>query len=107
DRESQMPIVMNMRWGGVTPEQYEQAREQVGWERRPPDGGVNPITSFTEGGLRVTDVWETADDFNRFAESRLMPVVQELGIEGAPEVTSSGLQAVWNPGVAQVAAARA
>jgi len=27
-----MPIVMNMRWDRVTPEQYEQAREQVGWE---------------------------------------------------------------------------
>jgi hypothetical protein len=40
-------------------------------------------------------------------ESRLMPVVQELGIEGEPEVTFSELQAVWNPGVAQVAAARA
>ena len=28
-----MPIVMNMRWDGVTPEQYEVAREQVGWEQ--------------------------------------------------------------------------
>ena len=102
-----MPIVMNMRWGGVTPEQYEQAREQVGWEQRAPDGGIIHIASFTQDGLRVTDVWETADDFNRFVESRLMPVVQELGIEGEPEVTFSELQAVWNPGVAQVAAARA
>ena len=102
-----MPIVMNMRWGGVTPEQYEQAREQVGWELRPPDGGIIHIASFTEGGLRVTDVWETADDFNRFVESRLMPVVQEIGIEGEPEVTFSELQTVWNPGIAQVATARA
>lgn len=102
-----MPIVMNMRWDSVTPEQYEQAREQVGWALRPPDGGIIHIASFTEGGLRVTDVWETADDFNRFVESRLMPVVQELGIEGEPDVTFSDLQAVWNPGVAQAAAARA
>ena len=84
-----MPIVMDMRWDGVTP------------------GGIIHIASFTEDGLRVTDVWETADDFNRFVESRLMPVVQELGIEGEPDVTFSELQAVWNPSVAQVAAARA
>ena len=102
-----MPIVMNMRWDRVTPEQYEQAREQVGWELRPPDGGIIHIASFTEGGLRVTDVWETADDFNRFVESRLMPVVQEIGIEGEPDVTFSDLQAVWNPGGAHVATARA
>jgi hypothetical protein len=101
-----MPIVMNMRWDGVTPEQYEQAREQVGWEQRAPEGGLIHIASFTADGLRVTDVWESAADFNRFAENRLMPVVQEIGIAGQPDVTISEIQAVWNPGVAQAAGAR-
>ena len=101
-----MAIVMNMRWEGVTPEQYEQAREQVGWEQRRPEGGIIHIASFTAEGLRVTDIWETADDFNRFVATRLMPVVQEIGIEGEPDVTISDLQAVWNPGVEQAAAAR-
>jgi hypothetical protein len=102
-----MPVVMNMRWDGVTPEQYEEAREQVGWEQHGPEGGMIHIASFTDAGLRVTDVWETVDDFNRFVASRLMPVVEEIGIEGEPDVTFSDLQAVWNPGVAQAAAARA
>jgi hypothetical protein len=98
-----MPIVMNMRWDGVTREQYEQAREEVAWEQRAPEGGIIHIASFTDDGLRVTDVWETAEDFNRFAESRLMPVVREIGIDGDPEVTFSELQRVWNPGVERTA----
>jgi hypothetical protein len=102
-----MPIVMNMRWDGVTPEQYEKAREQVGWEQRAPEGGILHIASFTDSGLRVTDIWETAEDFNRFVAARLMPVVQEIGIEGEPDVTFSEVQAVWNPGVEQTVAARA
>jgi hypothetical protein len=97
-------VVMNMRWDGVTREQYEQAREQVGWEQRRPEGGIIHIASFTDDGLRVTDVWETADDFNRFTESRLMPVVQEIGIAGEPDVTFSDVQAIWNPGVERTAA---
>lgn len=94
-----MPIVMNMRWDGVTPEQYDAAREQVGWEQHRPEGGLIHIASFTDEGLRVTDVWETAEDFDRFVERRLMPVVREIGIEGEPDVTIWGMHAIWNPGV--------
>jgi hypothetical protein len=101
-----MPVVMNMRWDGVTPEEYEQAREQVGWEQRSPEGGIIHIASFTDEGLRITDIWETADDFNRFVASRLMPVVREIGIQGEPDVTFAELQAVWNPGVGQATAIR-
>ena len=67
-----MPVVMNMRWDGVTPEQYDEARTQVGWEQHAPEGGLIHIASFTDSGLRVTDVWETAADFDRFVATRLM-----------------------------------
>ena len=83
-----MPIVMNMRWDGVTREEYEEARDQVGWEQRAPEGGLLHIASFAEDGLRVTDIWESADDFNRFVENRLMPVVQEIGIQTQPDSSS-------------------
>jgi hypothetical protein len=93
-----LAIVMNMRWDGVTPEQYEAAREQVGWEQRAPEGGLLHIASFADDGLRVTDIWETADDFNRFVEGRLMPVVREIGLQGDPDVAITAMHAVWNPG---------
>jgi hypothetical protein len=100
-----VPIVMNMRWDGVTREEYEEARDQVGWEQRAPEGGLLHIASFAEDGLRVTDIWESADDFNRFVENRLMPVVQELGIQTQPDVIITELHAVWNPGVERTAPA--
>ena len=31
-----------------------------------------------EGGLRYVDVWESEDDFERFADSRLHPVVHPM-----------------------------
>lgn len=98
-----MPIVMNMRWDGVTREEYEEARDQVGWEQRAPEGGLLHIASFAEDGLRVTDIWESADDFNRFVENRLMPVVQEIGIQTQPDLIITEMHAVWNPGVERTA----
>ena len=81
-----MPVVMSMEWDGVTPEQYNAARESIDWEGNPPDGAILHVPWFVEGGLRVVDVWESAEDFERFSEERLAPGVQEIGIEGEPRV---------------------
>jgi len=94
-----MPTVMLMRWKGVTEDQYEEAREKVDWEGNVPDGAMLHVACFDDDGLRVTDVWDSADDFNRFVEERLMPAVQEIGIEGQPDVEFHELHAVFNPRV--------
>jgi hypothetical protein len=91
-------VMMLMRWEGVTPEQYDEALERVGWERDFPTGGIFHVAAFADDGLRVTDVWESAEDFQRFADDRLMPVIQELGIENAPEVTILPAHRVFAPG---------
>ena len=51
-----------------------------------PEGAKYHVVSFDDQGIRVTDVWESADAFNRFVEQRLMPGVQKVGIAGQPEV---------------------
>jgi hypothetical protein len=89
-------VVMSMRWTGVTPEQYEQAREVVNWEGDVPDGAVLHVAAHDGDGIRVTDVWESEDHFNRFVESRLMPGVQQIGIQGQPEVEFLPVQNVFN-----------
>lgn len=81
-----MAVVMQMTWQGVTPEQYDQARETVGWETDAPSGGIFHVAWFEGGALRVLDVWETEEAFQLFVDGRLMPGVAEVGIEGEPEV---------------------
>jgi hypothetical protein len=99
-----MATVMLMRWRGVTPEQYEEARAKVHWEGDIPDGAMLHVACFDDDGIRVTDVWESQGDFERFAQERLMPVTTEIGIEGEPEVSFHPLQAVFNPRVPAIAA---
>jgi hypothetical protein len=95
-----MAVVMIMEWEGVTPEQYEQARDLVNWEGDVPPGGMFHVAAFDGNGLRVTDLWESAEDFQRFAESRLMPGVQQLGIQGQPRVEIYPIHRTFTPAYA-------
>lgn len=56
---------------------YNQIREGLGPE--PPKGLVAHVAiKRPEGGLRYIDVWELEEDWDRFAEERLHPVVHPL-----------------------------
>ena len=92
-----MAIVMNMQWPGVTKAQYDQTLAVVKWETDTPTGAKFHVASFDDKGLRVTDVWESADDFNRFVEQRLMPGVQQVGIVGEPQVEIIEVHRIFAP----------
>ena len=83
-----MAVVMKMEWPEVTPEQYDQVREIVGWEVAEAEGGIMHVAYFDEGGFKVTDVWESPEHFQSFVDNRLMPGIEQAGgIEGEPKVT--------------------
>jgi hypothetical protein len=43
-----MPVVVMLRWEGVTPEQYEEARKLITWEGDVPAGGLFHVAAFDE-----------------------------------------------------------
>ena len=43
-----MAVVMIMEWPGVTLEQYDQARELIGWEREVPAGGMYHVAAHDD-----------------------------------------------------------
>lgn len=92
-----MRIVMTMKWDGVTSEQYEQIRKRVNWEGNIPKGAVFHVAGFEDKALRVTDIWESVDDFNHFVEHRLMPATTEAGIQTQPQVATFPVHAIFNP----------
>jgi hypothetical protein len=93
-----MAVVMIMEWDGVSLEQYEQARGVVRWETDVPPGGLFHVASHDGQKLRVTDVWESAEQFQQFAEQRLMPGVQQVGIQGEPKVEIYPAYSIFAPG---------
>ena len=93
-----MAVVMIMEWEGVTPGQYDQARQLVQWDVEPPLGALYHVAAFDGKGLRVTDVWESAEHFQNFVDSRLMPGVQRVGIQGEPKIEIYPTHIILAPG---------
>lgn len=93
-----MPVLMMMEWSGVTREQYDSVRKIVNFEGDAPKGGLFHVAAVTDTGLRVVDVWERAEDFQSFVETRLMPGVQKAGIAGEPKVQVLPAYNVYTPG---------
>lgn len=94
-----MATVMLMHWPEVSREQYEQARREIDWEGDTPQGAKFHVAWFGADGFHVLDLWESAEDFQRFTEQRLMPGVQKIGIQGQPRVEFAEAHAVFAPNV--------
>ena len=92
-----MATIMQMHWREATPEEYDRAREQVGWDRETPTGAKLHVSGFADDGLHVLDVWESEQAFNDFMEQRLGPAVAEIGIAGQPDVKFFPLHGVFAP----------
>jgi hypothetical protein len=92
-----MAVVMEMQWAGVTPEQYQQIMEALELDGSPPAGGMLHAAGFDENGIRVVDVWESADHFHRFAEERLNAATQAAGVSGEPQVEFYEIHNSWTP----------
>jgi hypothetical protein len=93
-----MPVVMQMHWPEITIDLYEQTRERVGWERDVPAGAISHVAWMADDGFHVVDVWESAEEFDRFGRERLMPVVEgELGVTTEPHVTLTPAHAAFVP----------
>jgi len=92
-----MATIMSMHWSDITPELYEAARREVRWEEDAPKGAKYHVSWFEDDGIHVLDVWDSAEDFNNFVATRLMPGMQKLGVKGEPKVTLAPAHAIFAP----------
>ena len=81
-----MAVAMFMHWPGITARQYDAVMARLDLDANPAAGGVLHVAALTDEGLEVCDIWQTEQAFNGFFEQRMLPVVQELEIEGEPEI---------------------
>ena len=74
--------------GGMTLEQYDEVIKQMGFEPRGAGGpgSVFHCVSKTAEGIRVIDVWETQEDYDKFAAEKIGPITQAVGVQGQPDV---------------------
>ena len=83
-----MSIVVRFSPADVTAEMYDEALRKLDAAGDfPPDGMDYHVCFGPEEDLRVSEIWDSREQFEAFGE-RLMPVLQEVGIQlsAEPEV---------------------
>ena len=89
-----MPIVAVFETPSLTREKYEAVVRKLTGGRRtrmeakadwPVDGILVHVAGQSARGFRVVDVWESEEAFRQFGE-KLRPILEEVGVEGAPDV---------------------
>ena len=82
-----MSILIRFAPSSLTAAKYDESvrrLEEAG--EFPPDGMEYHACFGEEGELRVSEIWDSQEQLDAFAQ-RLMPILQEIGIEaGQPEM---------------------
>jgi quinol monooxygenase YgiN len=82
-------------------ELYEQINEQMFGTKRPtesPDGNIIHTAGDGPSGFCVVDVWESKEAFETFMNEKIMPAMQEAGMEmqGSPPVIVDLIHVIVN-----------
>jgi hypothetical protein len=92
-----MAVVAHVILRGVSKEQYDQVRAEVGWLKEPPVGGISHVTWWEGGDCYNVDSWDSEEAFNTFAAERLGPGMAKAGVQAEPQVTFHPAYEVFTP----------
>ena len=84
-----MAVGVVQDFAGGTLEQYDQVIEKMGLSPggTAPTGNLFHWVTEMEGGVRVTDVWQSREQFEQFAQEQIGPIAAEVGVPNPPEVS--------------------
>ena len=83
-----MAVAVQLDFKDATLSQYDQVIAKMGFR---PTGAGAPHGLFhwvtkTDDGIRVVDVWDSKEAFEKFAQDEIGPFTQEVGIPSPPNV---------------------
>jgi hypothetical protein len=76
-------IAVQLDFQGANIEQYDEINEWIGLLPGGPAASPQELFHWVaqvEQGFRVVDVWETREAFERFAQEKLAPICERIGI---------------------------
>jgi hypothetical protein len=84
-----MAVAIVLEFDG-TLDQYDEVIGKMGFSPggQGAPGGLFHWVTEADGKIRVTDVWESKEQFDAFAQEKIGPLTAEAGIPGPPEMTT-------------------
>lgn len=95
-----MAVAVQMDFVGATLEQYDEVIAKMGLTPKGPGapGGISHFVTKTDDGIRVVDVWETKEQFERFAEEQIGPSAAQAGFPKPPAMQFYEVHNYLTPG---------
>jgi hypothetical protein len=83
-----MAVGVQLDLKGATLEQYDKVLQKMGFRPGGPGapGALFHWVTKTADGIRVIDVWESRATFDKFAQEKIGPITQEVGVPAPPEM---------------------
>ena len=84
-----MAVGVVLEFEGATLDQYDQVVERMGMSAKTEGvpGGLFHWVTATDNGIRITDVWESREIFEKFAQEQIGPQTQAVGFPAPPQIT--------------------
>jgi hypothetical protein len=84
-----MAIGVQQDFPGATLAQYDQVIQKMGFRPGGPGapGGIFHWVTKTDTGIRVVDVWESREQFEKFVAEKVGPLGAQAGITAPPKTT--------------------
>ncbi len=76
-----MAIAALIEFPGGTTQQYDAIIKDLNLGGKLAPGGIYHVAGVSDGTLRVVDVWESQQVFDKFAKERLGPIMQKHNIK--------------------------
>jgi hypothetical protein len=82
-----MTVVSTLDIADLTATEYRKVMDELGVEKRPEGGIFLHLTTPTDDGFRVVEIWDDKEGFDRFVERRLGPASEAVGVEHSMSIT--------------------
>lgn len=95
-----MAVAVQMDFDGATLDQYDEICGKMGLTPKGPGpaGAISHFATTTSAGLRVVDVWETKEQFEKFAETQIGPHSAAAGVTAPPRMEFFEVHNYFTPG---------
>ena len=99
-----MTVVSTLDVHGLTPHEYRTVMDELGVEARPEGGIYLHLTTPTDFGFRVVEIWDEKEGFDRFVEQRLAPAGEAVGLKREMTIAVTPLHNFFAPRLGELPA---
>jgi hypothetical protein len=92
-----MTVLSTLDIADLTDVEYRKVMDELGVEKRPEGGIYLHLTTPTEVGFRVVEIWDEKVGFDQFVEQRLGPASEAVGLHHSMEITVKPLHNFFAP----------